>query len=348
MTAVSTIPIKNLYYMLAYAFRDLKEMRYKDIGSEKFESAADMLAVILCRGVSKQIKRGLLRQYITSEESLSSPRGKIVIGESIKTQSIRKRQLVCTYDEFTVNAYMNRIIKTTMMKLLRIDIPKQRKKDIRKLLVFFDDVAVLDEYRINWKLQYDRNNQTYRMLIGICRLVLKWLLQSSQARTTRMIDFDEEHRERLYEKFVLGYFGQEHRELKPRSPYLSWQLDNDYDIHLPMMHPDIVLTDEQTKKTLIIDTKHYANVMGSRAEGAKKKVSSDNLYQIFTYVKNWRIKGDETVSGMLLYAKTTETLLPNDTYQMSGNEIHVRTLDLDRDFVDIKSELDSIAELVKS
>jgi 5-methylcytosine-specific restriction enzyme subunit McrC len=114
------------------------------------------------------------------------------------------------------------------------------------------------------------------------------------------------------------------------------------------MHPDIVLTDKQTKKTLIIDTKYYTNVMGSRIEGAKKKVSSDNLYQIFTYVKNWKIKDGETVSGMLLYAKTMEKVLPNATYKMSGNEMHVRTLDLGRDFVDIKSELDSIAELVKS
>ena len=77
-----------------------------------------MLAAILCKGVSVQIKRGLCRQYITKEEPLASPRGKLEIGESIKTQVLRKKQLVCAYDEFSVNAYTNRIIKTTMAVLL--------------------------------------------------------------------------------------------------------------------------------------------------------------------------------------------------------------------------------------
>ena len=87
-----------------------------------------------------------------------------------KPKSFRKKQLVCAYDEFSVNAYTNRIIKTTMAVLLRADITKARKKEIRKLLVFFDGVDTLDAHNINWNIQYDRNNQTYRMIIEICRL----------------------------------------------------------------------------------------------------------------------------------------------------------------------------------
>ena len=126
----------------------------------------------VCKGVSGQIKRGLCRQYITKEEPLASPRGKLEIGESIKTQVLRKKQLVCAYDEFSVNAYTNRIIKTTMAVLLRADITKARKKEIRKLLVFFDGVDSLDAHNINWNIQNDRNNQTYRMITEICRFVL--------------------------------------------------------------------------------------------------------------------------------------------------------------------------------
>lgn len=156
------IPIRNIYYMLAYAFQVLHEQGYKDVAAEDFRNTAELLAAILCKGVSVQIKRGLCRQYITNEEPLASPRGKLEIGESIKTQVLRKKQLVCAYDEFSVNAYTNRIIKTTMAVLLRADITKARKKEIRKLLVFFDGVDTLDAHNINWNIQYDRNNQTYR------------------------------------------------------------------------------------------------------------------------------------------------------------------------------------------
>ena len=74
---------------------------------------------------------------------------------------------------------------------------------------------------------------------------------------------------------------------------------------------------------------------------------SQNLYQIFTYVKNLEARfGSETrrVSGMLLYAKTDETVQPDGSYQMSGNRISVRTLDLNQEFRKIAAELNAIAE----
>ena len=74
---------------------------------------------------------------------------------------------------------------------------------------------------------------------------------------------------------------------------------------------------------------------------------SNNLYQIFTYVKNkeFELKNCEhTVSGMLLYAQTDEDIIPNNTYQMSGNQISVRTLNLNQDFSRIAESLDDIVK----
>ena len=39
-----------------------------------------------------------------------------------------------------------------MAVLLRADITKARKKEIRKLLVFFDGVDTLDAHNINWNI----------------------------------------------------------------------------------------------------------------------------------------------------------------------------------------------------
>jgi len=67
------------------------------------------------------------------------------------------------------------------------------------------------------------------------------------------------------------------------------------------------------------------------------------LYHIFTYVKNQDSDGVGNVSGMLLYAKTDEEIVPNNTYRMSGNTITVRTLDLSQSFTHIQQQLDAIA-----
>ena len=47
---------------------------------------------------------------------------------------------------------------------------------------------------------------------------------------------------------------------------------------------------------------------------------------------------------MLLYAKTDEIVYPDQKYQMSGNKISVKTLDLNLDFADIAAQLNAIVE----
>lgn len=342
------IRVQNVYYMLAYAFQVLHEQGYKNVATEEFDNVAELLSAILCRGVSVQIKRGLIRQYISREEALASPRGKLKIGESIKTQVIRKKQLICNYDEFSVDAYPNRIIKTTMDLLLRGSISKARKKEIRKLMIFFDGISILDIHSINWDIQYDRNNQTYRMLIAVCRFVIKGLLQTTADGSTKIMDYaDDQTMAKLYEKFILGYYQREHPELKAYSPQIAWQVTDGYRTLLPTMQSDIVITNKAAKKTLIIDAKYYTHNMQMKASYMTQTLHSGNLYQIFTYVKNWSAAPDEVVSGMLLYAGTDDAIQPNNDYQMSGNQISVKTLDMDCDFSKIAAQLDSIADRIK-
>lgn len=339
------IPVQNVYYMLSYAFKVLNEKGYKSIETEKFQNVSELCAAILCKGVSLQIKRGLGREYIEKSEELSSPRGKLDISESIKTQSVLRKKLVCTYDDFSINSYMNRIIKTTMLILLRSKISSARKKELRKLFVFFADVDELDYHTINWNIRFNRNNQTYQMLISVCYLVIKGLLQTQSNGKTKLMDFiDEQRMYHLYEKFILEYYRKEYPMIKANASQIPWKLDDDYGDMLPVMQSDIMLSYKE--RTLIIDAKYYGHSLQQQYD--KYSIISGNLYQIFTYVKNKELEHAETepkhVSGMLLYAKTDEEIYPNNKYRMSGNVIEVRTLDLSGDFEKIRKQLNEIAE----
>lgn len=338
------IPIRNIYYMLSYAFQVLSEQGYKNIETEQFDNVAELCAAILSKGVSLQLKRGLRREYIENTEPLSSLRGRIKISESIETRSMLKRQLVCSYDDFSENSYMNRIIKTTLELLLHADIAKARKKDLRKLVVYFGNVDLLDVHTINWKIQYNRNNQTYRMLIAICYLVVKGLLQTNTDGTTQLMDFlDEQRMCRLYEKFILEYYRKEFPQLSASAPQIPWALDDGIGEMLPVMQTDIMLT--RGSDVLIIDAKYYSHTTQSQYD--VRTLHSGNLYQIFTYVKNKEAALSDTphvVSGMLLYARTDEASQPNNTYKMSGNNISVRTLDLNCEFSEIKKQLNLIVK----
>lgn len=336
------IPIQNIYYMLSYAFQVLNEQGYKDIAVEEFDNVAELCAAILSKGVSVQLKRGFARDYIEETDSLSSLRGKINISDSIKTRSLLKRQLICSYDNFSVNSYLNRIIKTTMSLLLCSNISKNRKKDLRKLMVFFSDVDCVDVHTINWNVQYNRNNQTYRMLISICYLIIKGLLQTKSDGTIRLMDFlDEQRMCRLYEKFILEYYRKEFPQISVSSSQIPWAIDDEMRDMLPIMQSDIMLAYKE--KVLIIDAKYYSHTTQTQYD--TRTLHSNNLYQIFTYVKNKDLEyvaNQHIVSGLLLYARTEEFVQPNQTYQMSGNRIGVQTLDLNCDFAEIASQLNKI------
>ena len=112
---------------------------------------------------------------------------------------------------------------------------------------------------------------------------------------------------------------------------------------LPIMQTDIMLS--RGNSILIIDAKYYSHTMQTQFD--TRSIHSGNLYQIFTYVKNKEAELDKkphVVSGMLLYAKTDEKQFSNYTYQMSGNKISVKTLDLDCDFEKIAEQLDAIVD----
>ena len=291
-----------------------------------------------------QIKRGLGKAYIEQSESLSSLRGKINISESIKTLTFLKKQMVCEYDDFSVNSYLNRIIKSTVELLLRADISKSRKKELKNLMLYFSEVSIIDLHTTNWNVRYDRNNQTYRMLISVCYLVVHGLLQTQTDGSTKLMDFmDEQRMHKLYERFILEYYRREYPQLTANAEQIPWQLDDDMREMLPIMQSDIMLS--KGDRVLIIDAKYYSHI--TQVQYDKHTLHSNNLYQIFTYVKNKESQLSEKeheVSGMLLYALTDETVQPQFTYKMSGNKISVRTLDLSCEFTKITKQLNEIAE----
>ena len=343
------IPIENIYYMLSYYFKfDALNNKIANIdNTEKFDNIAELTAQVLFRGVNILLKIGLSKEYILCPpEPLSTLKGKIDISNSIKTMSMHRKRLICLYDNFSINFYLNRIIKTAICELLKLDIKKETKGELRKILYFFKEVETIDIYKINWNIQYNRNNQIYRILISMCHLFIKGLLISDfPERKKRLFlnTINDEYMSKLYEKFILNYYAHEFKkELKSNASQIDWALDDNYREMLPKMQTDIMLT--CGNKILIIDAKYYLNSTSSNnwfdKDKEVNKIYSNHLYQIFAYVKNKSSENENyEVSGMLLYAKTNkENTDINETYKMSGNKISVRSLNLTENFKSISEQ----------
>lgn len=342
MTSDKGILIKNIYYMLTYAFQSLRQSNHDKVAAEEFENIHDMFAAILGKGVASQLKQGLYREYILQEEELSVLRGKLNIQGTIRNKIQHKQKLSCEYDELSENNLLNQILKTTMQVLVRQKTVKQEHKVVlKKNLVFFDNVDVIESGQIKWdRIRYQKNNQSYRMLMNVCYLVITGLILSTDKGEVKLATFlDDRAMHSLYEKFILEYYRYHHPEYKANPDTIPWDIDDGMIEFLPAMVTDITL--KHGGRTLIIDAKYYAHTMQSQYD--IRSIHSGNLYQVFTYVKNLDKDNTGNVAGMLLYAKTQEQITPNNKYSMGGNTIWVKTLDLNLPFSQIAEQLEKIA-----
>ena len=342
----SHIFIKNIYYMLAYAFTTLIPREEDEIAQEEFEDIHNLLAAILAKAIGQQLKQGVHREYLNRTEEMASMRGKIDWSGTMQAKLTRRRVLSCVYDDLSENNLLNQILKTTVLRLLRYAKVGEKYKDmLKREMLFFSAVDTIEPSSIRWKsLCFHRSNQSYRMLITLCQFILEGMLLTTEQGEYKIISFDDEQNVyRLYEKFILAYFSKEFPKIRVCAAQIPWALDDGCNAMLPIMQSDIMLS--YGRKVLIIDAKYYAKTV--QVQYDKPKVHSNNLYQIFTYVKNKAAElGNNAyeVSGMLLYARTDEEIQPDCTYQMSGNQISVKTLDLNRNFRFIKAQLNAIAD----
>ena len=342
MTNDKGILIKNIYYMLTYAFQILRQSNYDDIAAEEFENIHDMFAAILGKGVAQQLKHGLYREYVNKSDDLTTLRGKLDIQGTIKNKLQHRQMLYCDFDELSENNLMNQVIKTTMTLLIKQgNVKIENKSVLKKDLLFFDSVDYIEPSEVKWdRIRYQRNNQSYRMLLNICRLVIDGLLLSTERGMIKMATFlDDQRMSHLYEKFILEYFRYHHPELRANPDQVQWNLDDDNDMWLPNMITDITLKSKDGR-VLILDAKYYGHQMQSNFD--VQTYRNANLYQIFTYVKNWDKEQTGKVSGMLLYAKTSEDFQPANLFSMGGNKIAVGSLDLNLPFNEIAGQLEKI------
>ena len=199
------------------------------MAAEEFDNIHDMFAAILGKGVASQLKQGLYREYILQEEELSVLRGKLNIQGTIRNKIQHKQKLSCEYDELSENNLLNQILKTTMQVLVRQKTVKQEHKVVlKKNLVFFDNVDEIEPSQIKWdKIRYQKNNQSYRMLMNVCYLVISGLILSTEKGEVKLATFlDDRAMHSLYEKFILEYYRYHHLEYKANPDTIPWDIDD--------------------------------------------------------------------------------------------------------------------------
>ena len=335
------IPIKNVYYMLSYAYDFLEYEELNHLGEEQFDNIYEMLSIILLQGIYSQIKKGLYKEYIDINEDLPYIKGKLNMNNTLFCICNSSINVNCDYEKYSINNIFNQIIKTTLILLQNKDIDLTIKQKISKCLEYFYEVDVVNfDNNFSWKsIIYNRNNKMYKMLIDICYLINDSLIISENSGDNSICAyFDEKKIAKLYERFIYEFYKKELPDVNVSFQKKFNYKDASGDIInlIPAMYTDIVITKEN--KTLIIDTKFYQETLNRNEFYKNSKIHSAHMAQMYSYMNNIPLGGE--ISGMLLYPTVDFELHKNGLIQ--DNKIFINTINLNEDFEHIKTNLINI------
>lgn len=353
----SDIPIRNIWYMLLYAWNEPPQMSNSLMQNEELSPNLDsLLCLILIRLIQQRFRIGLGRNYLDENHIIKGIRGQINFGESLKRDLFNKGQTYCRYQEFSINVPKNQIIRTTLQRMVRLgqfgsdnSYAKEIRQRLRRASMTMDgvDFVELSVDFIN-RQQLGRNDRDYRIMLAICRLLLQRHMPFDSEGQTAILNSDNFNLTmfRIYESFIANFYKYHliDWQISPQRTF-NWyeQSPNQY---LPTMRPDLVLEEKETKRIIVLDTKYTRQT--SKNQYGSDKFHSSHLYQMYAYLKTQEEVSEQhrIASGILLYPASRSIKL-NETIKLNNHTINISCVDLAEPWQEIENKLLEIAKNIE-
>ncbi|MFC4160445.1 5-methylcytosine restriction system specificity protein McrC [Chitinimonas lacunae] len=334
------IPVRNLYYLLCYAWDCLEPGELIDVSRLPYTELVDLLALALCEGVRHMARRGLDQGYQAHEAVLAGVRGRVDLLASARRFLPQHGQALCRFDELTVNTLPNQIIKTTLNRLSQEGtLDPHLRRQVERLQRDLPGIATMALSRQSFqRVQLAAHNRFYRFLLHICEALHGAWLIDSETGQYRFRDFRRDDRQmaKLFERFLFHFLRIELLDWQVKRQGILWKAESDSDPHLsllPAMQTDISL--RRGGQLAIIDAKFYRQTLSRHFD--TPKIHHDNLYQLMSYLHNAPRQDGDRLTGMLIYPRVDQSL--RQRYLIQGYPVAVATVDLDQPWQAIKQEL---------
>ncbi len=284
--------------------KHLKNSPFVNISKAHIEAKKDfpILEVFIKSYITEAenvFNHGVKSDYVLVEENVYFLKGKLKVNQNIKYNFANKSRFFCEFSEYSPNIAANRLIKSTLVKLLNISTSYNNYYSINKILSHLEEVDASSN--INADLaKVDSANR----LLSKYKTLLLWseifLLNKSFTNfkgdnLNMAILFPME---KIFEDYVAFLFGKYSDGFKIKVQDKSYFLVEEHKGENRFrLKPDIVIEKEKTKKK-IVDTKW--KLLDQFAERRNYNISQADMYQLYAYGKKYTTD-DIDPSLVLLY-----------------------------------------------
>lgn len=326
--------INLLLRLLSYSgFLGIKEIP-DPVSVEAYQN--DLLEIFISIFVAQfnlLFNREIHRSYQPHEENMQLIKGRILFAQTIKENKFRKHLHYVSYEEFTINNPLNRIIKTTMLRLLSQTQIVRNKKALKIALIHLEEVEPVNLYPgIFDEVKFNRLNQNYRPIFNMAKMFY-YNRQPGQSEGDEFTFTFLVPLNQLFEHYVYklldnstisgpGWYKVSHH--KPRK-YLAARQDKNGKDGKPafLLEPDITLTKDKEVK-VILDAK-YKNPM----KNSDVSVLESDVYQMLAYAVAYNCSSIYLVYPYFMSNEVKDTELVTYNISASGGNVSLKIIQLD-------------------
>jgi len=184
---VPAVPIANLFY----ALNRLSLREQVPVSALGGASPSELLAAALLSEALRLHLRGVPRAYRLRGEDTGSPRGRLVVGETVGRALLARGRVHCEISELTTDIPFNRAVKAGLRALAadeRVSAPRRRA--LRRRAVGFGEVSDVRLTRGALReATQGRAEPLHRSLLALLELVLLGLPRRDPDGRGRLPDF---------------------------------------------------------------------------------------------------------------------------------------------------------------
>lgn len=288
----------------------------------------EILISLFCDSVDHAIRNGLPCRYFAIEDNLPALRGRLDVIRQFSFNAAYPQRIACQFDVLSHDTPLNRVIRSTIVKLLKVSQSHDNQRRLRRLGMIYASVGCASEEDLReGESLIDRLTSDWRISVLFARLFLLGQYQDTSTGDVEGWTFLFEM-STLFEKYI-GF--RTTQALSHSGMILDSRLKNRkclYDANKKFREtkPDIIVT-RDGKPVYIIDAKW--KMIKQEAGRVVNDIARSDLYQMITYCKVYNCS-----SIVILYPhnRKIESDRIRETYAISDpnsdSKLTIATIDI--------------------
>ena len=297
---------KEIFFNMLRTWRGLNEVQFSHSSInalQRFSMLEAFIRLFLDNLVSLT-QRGIAKRYQAVEDNLACLKGRLLFPQHLRNNLTNQARFYVRFDEFSADRPANRLINSTIHKLIPIVRQPQNQQLLYQLRLCFHEIPLSGQWQTDWdRHRIDRTMQHYNSVMQWVGLFLfgygLTTFQDKHVNQSLLFPMEE-----VFEDFVTCHFRKHQHELSveaqgPRQPLARFNGK----IDAFQMRPDISLT-SSGRVIYILDTK-WKRIKERNDDPVKHGINQADMYQLYSYGKSYGEK-HSCKKVALIYPRTNK------------------------------------------